>query len=309
MNENCSDESRRLCNEHEVDELIKEMISLLCDHYNPHANNVYHEDEDILTVDVKCIKSHCLSSTISSISEYTISEKEIQTTQPTTENFVQTNPKTRKRPRNDTKEHTYIPLLKKQKIITENISNKILQKKQIKYKKVYKMRLERLYKKYNLQNISKIDSWIDIYGNNSDEIHKLYDKICNKYGLIPCTKYDGKDEQVIPNDNEKENKVEANIIDTKPSHHVLDLFKMDTNTTNSSQQHLQQESNVFTDNKNEILYTLQSCNYLVKESNIWYEDCECKQDKNVNDESNSDNDIVIPILKAPLEFSEHYYWS
>eukprot|EP00486_Rosalina_sp_Unknown_P014961 CAMPEP_0201595712 /NCGR_PEP_ID=MMETSP0190_2-20130828/192623_1 /ASSEMBLY_ACC=CAM_ASM_000263 /TAXON_ID=37353 /ORGANISM="Rosalina sp." /LENGTH=664 /DNA_ID=CAMNT_0048055791 /DNA_START=1 /DNA_END=1992 /DNA_ORIENTATION=+ len=95
-----------------------------------------------------------------------------------------------------------------QKASTPSYLIKILQKRKARYLKVYKQRLKRIYGQFNMKNLEKIDDWVSkygqTYGHTQDKLHELYCKVCKKYDLQPCDKYEGQEAEPAPDETEKE---------------------------------------------------------------------------------------------------------
>ena len=67
------------------------------------------------------------------------------------------------------------------------------------YQHVYRMRLERVYRKYNPDRLKNgfVDKLLRNYGEEVDQIHSLYQKVCAKYEVIPHGKNSGQMETDI----------------------------------------------------------------------------------------------------------------
>merc|ERR1712130_840157 len=102
---------------------------------------------------------------------------------------------------------------------------KIMRQRKERYIAAYRVRLTRIYKQHQPAKLSKIDGWIK--GGDAEEIHKLYSRICAKYGLSPCPLYEGSEHEPAPTLDEKE----------KPAQKISETQNNDTADSNTNHNH------------------------------------------------------------------------
>lgn len=80
----------------------------------------------------------------------------------------------------------------------------ILRDRRKRYLNVYRNRLQRIYEEHRPENVSKVDEWMKTFGPDLGKLHGLYSRVCEKYGLVPCSKYEGQSEDIaISQEKEK----------------------------------------------------------------------------------------------------------
>ncbi|ETO29933.1 U box domain-containing protein, partial [Reticulomyxa filosa] len=82
---------------------------------------------------------------------------------------------------------------------TECYLMRVLRERYEKRRKEYKHRLTRVYSQKNKEQLPNIDKLLD---RSKGQFHPLYEKICNKYSLVPLSEWDGQDESLLDTDVE-----------------------------------------------------------------------------------------------------------
>ena len=72
---------------------------------------------------------------------------------------------------------------------------KVMKARKARYIKVYKQRLEAIYKQNAPSKLYKINEWIANHSNDADILHSLYLKVCTKYSVTPLDLYDGHEQR------------------------------------------------------------------------------------------------------------------
>eukprot|EP01084_Bolivina_argentea_P187901 323581_1 len=87
---------------------------------------------------------------------------------------------------------------------------KVMNERKIKWMRIYRERLLRIYNKYQPLKIDNVNKFMCKYGeieSDSDNIHQLYEKVCHKYGLIACDQYTANGNYDVVDENEMEHKI------------------------------------------------------------------------------------------------------
>eukprot|EP01083_Nonionella_stella_P040291 109435_1 len=134
----------------------------------------------------------------------------------------------------------------------------IMRERKERYLAAYTKRLQRIYCTYQPSKLDKIDGWVAKYGVDVDKLHELYMKICSKYELEPCDKYDGSEHEKVPDDEENEKRAATAPVQSLSQNLNEDKTKEATTDTGKNGMATSSPWSVNTDSSKEAVDTTHS---------------------------------------------------
>eukprot|EP01083_Nonionella_stella_P174037 602211_1 len=134
----------------------------------------------------------------------------------------------------------------------------IMRERKERYLAAYTKRLQRIYCTYQPSKLNKIDGWVAKYGVDVDKLHELYMKICSKYELEPCDKYDGSEHEKVPDDEENEKRAATAPVQSLSQNLNEDKTKEATTDTGKNGMATSSPWSVNTDSSKEAVDTTHS---------------------------------------------------